>query len=139
MEQVRKRNNKVVPYNPRKIYLCIRKANDDCKDARMPRADILAIIKQIEDVLGKYKAPSVETIQDEVEKALMRNGWEDTAKAYIIYRNEHAKVRDTHESLMKKMMEITFSEESESDYKRSNANINSNSVMGAMLQYGTTV
>ena len=38
--------------------------------------------------------PDVENIQDEVENMLMRSGYEQVAKAYILYRNEHKKIRE---------------------------------------------
>ena len=38
--------------------------------------------------------PTVEDIQDMVEQVLMKNGYEDVAKAYIIYRRDHEKIRN---------------------------------------------
>ena len=139
MQKVRKRNGKVVDYDSHKIFNAIKKANNDSKDKRMNNSIIWGMVSQIEEKFEDVKAPSVESIQDEVENVLMKSNWEHTAKSYIIYRSEHAKIRDTHEELMKKMMDITFQSGEESDYKRSNANIQSDEPMGSMLIYGTTV
>ena len=139
MQKVRKRNGKVVDYDSHKIFNAIKKANNDSKDKRMNNSIIWGMVSQIEEKFEDVKAPSVESIQDEVENVLMKSNWEHTSKSYIIYRSEHAKIRDTHEELMKKMMDITFQSGEESDYKRSNANIQSDEPMGSMLIYGTTV
>lgn len=139
MIQVRKRNGKVVDYDAKKIFDCIKKANADSKDKRMNHSTIWHIVSQIEEQFENTKAPSVESIQDAVENTLMKSDWQHTARSYIVYRAEHAKIRDTHEELMEKMMEITFTTGEDSDYKRSNANIHSDSVMGSMLLYGTTI
>lgn len=139
MQKVRKRNGKTVDYEPQKISECIKKANRDSKDVRMNNTEIGNIVSQVEKELEDTKIPSVEHIQDVVENVLMKTDHVHTAKSYIVYRAEHAKIRDTHEDLMKQMMEVTFKSGEDSDYKRSNANIQSDSVMGTMLIYGTTV
>ena len=130
LQQVRKRNGKVVDYDAKKIFDCIKKANTDSKDKRMNHSTIWGIVSQIEEQFEDTKAPSVESIQDAVENFLMKSNWQHTARSYIVYRAEHAKIRDTHKELMEKMMEITFSKGEDSDYKRSNANVKSDSVMG---------
>lgn len=139
MQKVRKRNGKMVNYEPQKISECIKKANRESKDVRMNNTEIGNIVSQVEQELADTKIPSVEHIQDVVENILMKTDHVHTAKSYIVYRAEHAKIRDTHEDLMKQMMEVTFQSGEDSDYKRSNANIQSDSVMGTMLIYGTTV
>ena len=139
MIQVRKRNGKTVDYDSKKIFEAIRKANADSKDKRMNNSTVWGFVSQIEEQFEDVKAPSVESIQDAVENLLMKSDWQHTARSYIVYRAEHAKVRDTHEELMKSMMEITFSDAEDSDYKRSNANVKADSVMGSMLLYGTTI
>ena len=138
MEKVRKRNGKLVDYDSTKIFNAIKRANADSKDKRMNKTAILLLVSQVEDAFEDVKAPSVESIQDEIENLLMKSNWEHTAKSYIIYRSEHAKIRDTHNDLLDKLNEVIFSKSEDSDFKRSNANIKSDTVMGAMLQIGTT-
>lgn len=139
LQKVRKRNGSLAEYDSKKIFDAIKKANKDSKDKRMNNSSIWRLVSEVEEYFEDVKAPSVESIQDTVENLLMKSNWEHTAKSYIIYRSEHAKIRDTHEELMKKMMDITFQSGEESDYKRSNANIQSDTTMGSMLIYGTTV
>ena len=138
MEKVKKRNGTIVSYDSEKIANCIRKACKDVKDT-ITKDELMQIVLEIEERLSGIKVPGVERIQDTVESVLMKTKHEKAAKAYIIYRSEHAKIRDTQQTLIDKMMEITFKTGEESDYKRSNANIPSDTTMGSMLIYGTTV
>src|SRR5690606_272088 len=85
----------------------------------------------------KNNVPTVEDIQDEVERALIRLNFSDVAKAYILYREERSKVRDRNTRLMRTYHDIAFSKSTESDLKRENANINGDTPMGAMLKYGS--
>src|SRR5574344_1246537 len=96
MQQVRKRNGKVVPYESKKIFDCIKKANQDSKDVRMNNTQINNVVLNVEKEFDNVKIPSVEHIQDIVENELMKTNFTHTAKSYIVYRSEHAKIRDTH-------------------------------------------
>ena len=58
---------------------------------------------------------------DIVERVLMDNGYIQTAKAYILYRNERSRVREMNTRLMKTYEDITFSDAVDSDVKRENA------------------
>lgn len=49
---------------------------------------------------AEYITPAVEQIQDKVETALMKCGYQKTAKAYILYRSQHQKARDTKNTLL---------------------------------------
>lgn len=81
--------------------------------------------------------PSIEQIQDMVEKVLIENGHIGTAKAYILYRAERTRVRNMNSRLMKTFEDITYKDVSDSDIKRENANIDGNTAMGSMLKYGS--
>lgn len=83
------------------------------------------------------ECPSVEQIQDIVEKVLIENGHIGTAKAYILYRAERTRVRNMNSRLMKTFEDITYKDVSDSDIKRENANIDGNTAMGSMLKYGS--
>ena len=80
--------------------------------------------------------PSVEDVQNIVEDTLMRYGYPHTAKAYILYRNERTRAREAQNRLMQSFDKITFGAEI-SDAQRENANVDANSAMGTMLQYGS--
>ncbi|MBO4369545.1 MAG: anaerobic ribonucleoside triphosphate reductase, partial [Desulfovibrio sp.] len=79
----------------------------------------------------------VEEIQDVVEEKLMKYGYTDTAKAYIIYRSEHTKLRNAESYLMEIYKTLTFAPAIEEDIKRENANIDGDTAMGTMLKYGS--
>ncbi len=82
-------------------------------------------------------APTVEHIQDIVERVLMTNGFVRTAKAYILYRAERSRAREMNTNLMRIYQDITFKSAKDSDIKRENANIDGDTAMGTMLKYGS--
>ena len=82
-------------------------------------------------------SPTVEQIQDMVEKVLIENGHSRTAKEYILYRAQRTRVREMNTKLMKVYEDLTFKSAAENDIKRENANIDGNTAMGTMLKYGS--
>ena len=85
----------------------------------------------------KQRTPSVEQIQDIVEEVLMESAFKKTAKEYITYRQERNRVREAKSNLMNIYKTIAVADASEdSDVKRGNANVDGNSAMGKMLQFG---
>ena len=82
-------------------------------------------------------SPTVEQIQDSVERILIDHGYVRTAKAYILYRAERTRVRNMNDRLMKTFEDITYKDATDSDIKRENANIDGNTAMGSMLKYGS--
>ncbi len=82
-------------------------------------------------------APTVEHVQDMVEKVLVKNGHARTAKKYILYRNERTRSREMNTGLMKVYEDLTFQSSLENDIKRENANIDGDTAMGTMLKYGS--
>lgn len=99
----------------------------------------LDIANQVVDYIESQgiEKPSVEEIQDTVEKILIENGHARTAKVYILYRSERSKVRDMNTRLMKIYEGLTFVDAKENDIKRENANIDGDTSMGTMLKYGS--
>ncbi len=84
-----------------------------------------------------YPSPSVEHIQDLVEKVLIENGHSRTAKEYILYRAERTRQREMNTKLMKTYEDLTFKAAKDNDIKRENANIDGDTAMGTMLKYGS--
>ncbi|MEG1584953.1 MAG: anaerobic ribonucleoside-triphosphate reductase, partial [Anaerovorax sp.] len=82
-------------------------------------------------------SPTVEQIQDGVEKILIENGHARTAKEFILYRAERTRVRDMNTRLMKVYEDLTFKDAQDNDIKRENANIDGDTAMGTMLKYGS--
>lgn len=83
------------------------------------------------------RTPSVEEVQDMVERVLIEEGHSKTAKAFILYRAERTRAREMNSTLMKIYEDLTFSSAADSDIKRENANIDGDTAMGTMLKYGS--
>lgn len=101
IRKVVKRSGRVVPFNQKKIEIAVTKAfattgEGSAKDAKL-------VASKVAQMLGKGKEkgyiPGIEDIQDGVEKVLMILDFEETAKAYILYREQHRKIRETEKSL----------------------------------------
>jgi ribonucleoside-diphosphate reductase alpha chain len=91
-KEITKRDGRVVPFDAK----LIQRAIDRCYDSleRLPGTPIQEIIRQVVNVVAaQYPNPSVENIQDVVEMVLQANGEYAAAKAYILYRAEHARLR----------------------------------------------
>ena len=138
MTSIRKRDGRVAPFDEGKIAGTITKAFDATYkpgygETALRLADEVVSILELE---GEPQ-PDVEHIQDLVERVLMDNGYVQTAKAYILYRNERSKAREMNTRLMKVYEDITFSAAKDSDIKRENANIDGDTAMGSMLKFGS--
>ena len=137
-KKIVKRDGKIVNFNPDKIAEAIAKAGLATEEFKADRAKALAdkVLKRAEETI-KERTPHVEQIQDIVEQVLMESAFKKTARAYITYRQERSKVREAKSDLMGIYKTISHADASEdSDVKRSNANVDGNSAMGKMLQFG---
>ena len=136
--EILKRDGRTSRYEKDKITEAIYKAakavgGQDYETAR-------ELSDQVDKILNeKYVdiVPTVEQIQDIVEKTLIESGHAKTAKNYILYRAERSKVREMNTTLMKIYEDLTFKSSIENDVKRENANINGDTAMGTMLKYGS--
>ena len=106
-------------------------------DADMAR-DVAEKTCALYEQLHGSQEPTVEEIQDLVEKELIECGHAQTAKAYILYRYERTRDREVKSNLMKVLNELTFNPAKDSDIKRENANIDGDTAMGTMLKYGSS-
>jgi len=88
--QVIKREGQLEAFEPSKIELAIGKAFTETGQQHQHR--ITHLVDQTVALLDKSTV-HIEVIQDAVEKTLMSNGYYEVAKAYILYREEHAKKR----------------------------------------------
>ena len=104
MNNVIRRDGTAVAFDPTKIENAVAKAfmATDELDARDISSVSRAICLIVTTTLNgrKLDAVTVEEIQDEVESALMNCGYAKTAKAYILYRRQHANVRETKDTLL---------------------------------------
>jgi ribonucleoside-triphosphate reductase len=96
-----KRSGRVVPFDQKKIVVAVAKAlavtGEGTKD------DALQVTEKVVQMLNKNHQkgyiPEIEELQDLVERVLMVLDFEETAKSYILYREQHRKLRETEQSL----------------------------------------
>lgn len=137
IKNIQKRTGQVVPFDAEKITDAIRKANLESIDETFSQQQLEKLTKSVMHRIEGEETPAVEFIQDAVEKVLIKNNFASTAKAYILYRAEHAKIRDAEGDLMDIYNELTFKRAKDADIKRENANIDADTAMGTMLKYGS--
>lgn len=100
MEKILKRDGKIVEFNSEKITSAIQKAAEttnefDIQTARKLTRQVLEITKKlVEEKKDQLRIPSVEEIQDIVETVLLSSEYKKTAKNYILYREQHSRLRD---------------------------------------------
>ncbi len=138
IKSIIKRDGRTVEFNISKIAEAIYKAAEVLGGSDMETSTYLA--KQVERYLLEKchtDTPTVEQIQDAVEKILIENGHARTAKEFILYRAERTRVRNMNSKLMKVYEDLTFKDAKDNDVKRENANIDGNTAMGTMLKYGS--
>ena len=102
MYKIVKRNGRLVEFDLTKIINAITKAFKGCnRDFNADIIDFLAL-KAVADAENKIQDGklSVEQIQDSVESVLIKSGYEDVAKAYILYREQQEKLRNAHNSML---------------------------------------
>lgn len=142
-----KRNGAEVPFEQNKISNAVFKAFKETNEAKnldiaKIQADIISDMVVVEIQEQEIAKPTVELIQDMVEENLMKLGFTKTAKAYIIYREQHAKERSRKEEILDvisgKFMEVTEKGRDSVVTKGSsgNANVDTEGPMGKMLSYG---
>lgn len=92
---LRKRDGKIVPFDSFKIANAIFKAAESVGGKDFGLA--LSLARQVEEIVNArfhpHSIPAVEEIQDIVEKVLIENGHARVAKSYILYREQHRKIR----------------------------------------------
>ncbi len=136
ISKIRKRTGDIVQFNAQKIADAIRKANLESIDETFSGEQLKQLTQNVVQALTD-KIPGVEQIQDTVEKVLIAGNFASTAKAYILYRAEHTKLRQARANLMDIYNELTFAKAKDADIKRENANIDADTAMGTMLKYGS--
>ena len=136
IKTIKKRTGDIVKFNAQKITDAIKKANMESIDETFSKEQLSTITNNVIKALKNLKTPGVEQIQDAVEKVLIAGNFASTAKAYILYRAEHTKLRQAKADLMDIYNELTFTKAKDADIKRENANIDADTAMGTMLKYG---
>ncbi|MEG1312489.1 MAG: anaerobic ribonucleoside triphosphate reductase [Romboutsia sp.] len=142
---VKKRDGRLISFNEDRITRAIFLAASNVaeKEDKLPNYKMAEELTQdvIKILNTRYidKIPGVEDVQNAVIKVLIEMGHAKTSEEYIIYRTERNRIRNSKTRLMKAIEEITFLDANDADIKRENANVDGNTAMGTMLQYGSTV
>lgn len=138
MKKIKKRDGRIIDFDSSKITNAMKKAFD-ATGKHVDAAELNDMTDQVVENLMKNKQPvvEIEQVQDVVEKTLMDRHYTEQAKAYILYRHQRDLSRHSHERLMHAYDEIYKLDAVDSDIKRENVNIDSNTPMGAMLKYGS--
>lgn len=96
IRKIRKRDGRVVDFNPVKITNAIWQAAQAVGGKDRHRVEELTdkVIDQLKKEIPRGELPTVEQVQDIVEKVLIEEGHAKTAKAYILYRKQHGDLRE---------------------------------------------
>ncbi|MBU2598663.1 MAG: ribonucleoside triphosphate reductase, partial [Actinobacteria bacterium] len=126
-EKIKKRDERIVKFDQKKITDAILKAGQETKEFGLNTSRKLSnkVVKKTKEII-KDEIPTVEKIQDIVETVLIESGYIKTAKAYIIYRDQHAKIRDVKRAVSLKLVDDYIENE---DWR-----VNENSNMTYSLQ-----
>ena len=124
---IKKRDGRKVKFNDRKIMSAIERAGLETGEFAESEADKLTkkVLARAEKELTE-KVPGVEQVQDIVEEVLLSSRYKKTAKAYIIYRDQHKKLREITDAAHLDLMDQYLS--------RLDWRVNENSNMGYSLQ-----
>ena len=140
INNIRKRDGRTMPFDREKIENAIFRAfqaSGSAKGHETAEALTERVIQELENNENISGTPTVEQVQDTVERVLIEKGFVRSAKAYILYRAERSRVREMNTRLMRTFEDITFKDAIDSDIKRENANINGDTAMGSMLKFGS--
>ena len=147
-----KRTGKKVQWNGTKIALAIKKSFDSLEkgeENHYSEKDVNkvynAVIKRIEKEYKNEDKIKIENIQDLIESELQKQGYPDVYKEFADYRERRNISRQMffgekkQHKFLKALESLGLKSASEVNDKRENANVDGDTAMGTMLQYGSTV
>lgn len=152
-----KRNGKKVDFDGSKIALAIKKgfdgvrviANGDDIEKTYTENDIQKVYKEVISRIEKEYQDTdkikIEQVQDLIEDALKKKGYEDVYNHFSEYRERRSQSRQvfSEEKKLHKFLKtiegLGLKSSNEDNNKRENANVDGDTAMGTMLQYGSTV
>ena len=152
--EVVKRNGKKVEFDGTKVALAIKKGFDsvtaeDAEEKKYTSKDIQKVYQAVIKKIAKEYLPNgkikIEEVQDLIEDMLKKYNYDDVYENFSEYRKRRAAAREAFRDdknmakLQKKIEGLGLKSANEEDSKRENANIDGNSAMGTMLQFGSTI
>ena len=145
--KVIKRDGKKVDFLGTKIAVAIKKGFDATNNEAYTEESVNKVYRKVLDKIEKNysdeKFIKIEDIQDMIEDSLRNMEFQDVLESFSRYRerrNESRKVFFSRQHKLAKAIELlSLKEAKEEDSKRENGNIDGNTAMGTMLQYGSTI
>jgi len=94
-KKIKKRDGRIVKFDAQKITDAIAKAGEATNefDTEFAKKLTLKVLNLVQQTIT-HKIPTVEGIQDAVEEVLLSSPYRKTARAYIIYRDQHTRIRE---------------------------------------------
>ena len=145
--KVIKRDGKQVAFNEEKIAIAVKKGFDSSLNENYEPSDsnkvFNSVMEAIKEKYANLELIKIEDIQDLIESKLEELGYHDVLKSFSSYRKRRAESREVFQKRYHKLMKIieslSLKTALEDDNKRENGNIDGNSAMGTMLQYGSNL
>lgn len=152
--KVVKRNGKKVDFDSKKIAIAIKKGFDGAPkneddESKYDSKDIQKVYQSvIKSITKDYKDKDkikIEDIQDLIEDILKKYNYDEVFQSFSDYRHRRCAAREAFRDdknmarLQKSIEGLGLKTAAEDDSKRENANIDGNSAMGTMLQFGSTI
>ncbi|MHB1233275.1 MAG: ribonucleoside triphosphate reductase [Burkholderiales bacterium] len=130
--QVIKRDGKPAPFDAAKIRSAIRRAGEASGEFGDIESELLTA-QVVKVLIHKFRieAPAIENIQDVVEQALISANHFQTARAYIVYREQHKKLREDRKTVVD--VGTSINEYLEQQDWRVNANANQGYSLGGLI------
>jgi len=92
IEYVQKRDGRIVPFEKEKIIVAVEKAGKSAHEFGRETAEFIANIV-INELIDEKEPINIEIIQNKIEEVLMRKGFYQTAKAFILYREKRRETK----------------------------------------------
>ncbi|MBN2198842.1 MAG: ribonucleoside-triphosphate reductase [Candidatus Aminicenantes bacterium] len=109
IKKVKKRDGRIVPFNRQKIVAAVFKAMKSVEEGDLKKDPVRVAagsVRELERRFLPHAIPGIEEIQDIVEEKLILMDFPRTAKSYILYRQERAKIRDKQKAVPKRVREL---------------------------------
>ena len=142
-----KRDGKKTKFEEEKIAIAIKKGFDSVEDSKYTENDITKVYESVvKDITKKYsdkKSIKIEDIQDLIEEKLKKYEYMDVYDNFSAYRKLRNKSRDLFKEkehkFLKSIESLGMEDAKNVDAKRENANVDGDTAMGTMLQFGSTL
>ena len=142
-----KRDGKKTTFREEKIALAIKKGFDSVEESSYTDKDIQKVyekvLKEIEKNYKDAKSIKIESIQDLIEEVLKKCEYMDVFENFSNYRSLRTKSREVFKEkehkFLKSIESLGMQDAKDVDAKRENANVDGDTAMGTMLQFGSTL